>query len=313
MPSPPLTPAQPAASARVAAAMAGLWLCWGSSLPAMRVMVATLPPLLASGAVFVVAGAVLAATGPGALRGVTVRQAATAAGVGTCLLGAQATVALAERHVFASTAALLVAVVPLWVTVLRAALGDRPTRAGAARLLLGLAGVAVVLVAGSGSGPGWSAWALAVAAAAVIWAAGTLWASRSASLPEPRAATVLQLSAGGLALLAAGAAAGEPAKLAPAAVSASSWLALGYLLLIDSVAGFALYNWLLRATTVTLASSYAYAVPIIAYLVGVLTLGEPFHPIVLAGATAIIIAVAAEARATSRPDHAPSTRHPADN
>jgi len=58
---------------------------------------------------------------------------------------------------------------------------------------------------------------------------------------------------------------------------------------------------LLRTTTVSLASSYAYAVPIIAYLVGVLTLGGPFHPIVLAGATAIIIAVAAEARATSRP------------
>jgi len=230
---------------------------------------------------------------------VTVRQAATAAGVGICLLGAQGTVAVAEQHVFASTAALLVAVVPLWVTVLRAALGDRPTRAGAARLLLGLAGVAVVLIAGSG-GPGWSAWALAVAAAAVIWATGTLWASRSASLPEPRAATVVQLSAGGLALLAAGAAAGEPGRLAPAAVSASSWLALGYLLLIDSVAGFALYNWLLRATTVTLASSYAYAVPVIAYLVGVLTLGEPFHPVILAGATAIIIAVAAEVRAISR-------------
>jgi drug/metabolite transporter (DMT)-like permease len=299
MPADATTPAQPAAPARVAAAMAGLWLCWGSSLPAMRVMVATLPPLLASGAVFVAAGAVLAVTGPGALRGVTVRQAATAAGVGICLLGAQGTVAMAEQHVFASTAALLVAVVPLWVTVLRAALGDRPTRAGAARLLLGLAGVAVVLIAGSG-GPGWSAWALAVAAAAVIWATGTLWASRSSSLPQPRAATVVQLSAGGLALLAAGAAAGEPARLAPAAVSASSWLALGYLLLIDSLAGFALYNWLLRATTVTLASSYAYAVPVIAYLVGVLTLGEPFHPVVLAGAAAIVIAVAAEVRAISR-------------
>lgn len=114
-----------------------------------------------------------------------------------------------------------------------------------------------------------------------------------------RAATVILLSAGGLALLAAGAAAGEPGRLAPAAVSASSWLAVGYLLLIDSLAGFALYNWLLRATTVTLASSYAYAVPVIAYLVGVLTLGEPFHPVILAGAAAIVIAVAAEVRAIS--------------
>lgn len=276
----------------------------------MRVMVATLPPLLASGAVFVAAAAVLAATGPGALRGMSGRQAATAAGVGTCLLGAQGTVALAERHVFASTAALLVAVVPLWVAILRAALGDRPTRAGAARLLLGLAGVAAVLAVGPGAGPGWSDWDLAVAAAAVIWAAGTLWASRSAALPASRAAAVVQLSAGGLALLAVGVAAGEPARLAPAAVSARSWLALGYLVIIDSLAGFAVYNWLLRATTVTLAS--AYAVPIVAYLVGVLALGEPFHPAVLPGATAIIAAVAAEARATSRPSQTPNIVHPAD-
>jgi drug/metabolite transporter (DMT)-like permease len=109
----------------------------------------------------------------------------------------------------------------------------------------------------------------------------------------------VQLSAGGLALLAAGAAAGEPATLALATVRASSWLALGYLVLIDSLAGFALYSWLLRATTVTLASSYAYAVPVIAYLTAVLALGEPFHPGVLPGAAAIITAVAAEARATT--------------
>ena len=286
--------------ARVAVAMAGLWLCWGSSLPAMRVMVATLPPLLASGAVFVAAGAVLAVSGPGALRGLSGRQLVTAAGVGICLLGAQGTVALAEQHVFASIAALLVAVVPLWVTVLRAALGDRLTRAGLARLLLGVAGVAAVLITSSGGGAGWSAWDAVVAAAAVVWAAGTVWASRSASLPGLRAAIVIQLSAGGLALLAIGGAVGEPASLVFAAVQPSSWLALGYLVLFDSLTGFALYNWLLRATTVTLASAYSYIVPIVAYLLAVFGLREPFHPVVLVGATAIIIAVAAEVRVSAK-------------
>ncbi len=119
---------------------------------------------------------------------------------------------------------------------------------------------------------------------------------------------MVQLSAGGLALLAVGAVAGEPAALAPAAVSASSLLALGYLVLIDSLAGFALYSWLLRATTVTLASADAYVVPIVAYLCGVLVLGELFHPAVLVGATAIIVAVAAEARAN--PLMNPSAEHP---
>lgn len=49
-----------------------------------------------------------------------------------------------------------------------------------------------------------------------------------------------------------------------------------------------------------LVSTYSYAVPVVAYLVGVLVLGEPFHPAVLVGAAAIVMAVAAEVRAASR-------------
>ncbi|WP_242179809.1 EamA family transporter [Saccharopolyspora soli] len=291
------TSSRPRASTAVVLAMLGLWLCWGSSFPAMRVMVATLPPLLASGTVFVVAGIVLGAARPSALRGLSRRQLSTAAGVGVCLLGAQGMVAVAEQHVFASTAALLVAVVPLWVVVLRVAVGDRPTRAGVARLLVGFAGVVVVLVAGSGGGVRWSAWVLVVVGAAISWAGGTLWASRSGSLPGARAATVVQLLVGGLVLLAIGVFRGEPGDFAPAAVATGSWLALGYLVLIDSLAGFVLYNWLLRAAPVALVSTYAYAVPVVAYLIGVFALREPFHPVVLAGAATIVVAVAAEVRA----------------
>ena len=123
----------------------------------------------------------------------------------------------------------------------------------------------VVLVASS-SGVGWSAWALVVAAAAVSWAAGTLWASRSVALPGPRPATVVQLVAGGLLLLLLGVVVGEPAQLTPASVSASSWIALADLVLVDSLTGFALYNWLLRVAPVALVSTYAYAVPVVAYL-----------------------------------------------
>jgi hypothetical protein len=47
---------------------------------------------------------------------------------------------------------------------------------------------------------------------------------------------------------------GESANLARTAGSASSWLAFGYLVLIDSLTGFALYNWLLRTTTITVVS-----------------------------------------------------------
>jgi drug/metabolite transporter (DMT)-like permease len=221
----------------LAVGLVALWLCWGTSFPAMRVMVASLPPLLATGAIFTAAGLVLALTSPGALRGLTRRQVLTAAGVGGCLLLAQGAVAVAVQHVFASTAALLVAVIPLWVAVLAALTGHHPTAATVMRLVLGFAGVVIVLLA-PGSGGRWSWWALVVVAAAASWAVGTLWASRATDLPPIRAATVIQLLCGGVVLLAAGLGTGQAAGVHACAVSPASWAAFGYLVLVDSLAGF---------------------------------------------------------------------------
>lgn len=268
-----------------------LWLCWGTSFPAISVMVGTLPPLLASGTVFCLAGSVLAVARPVALRGLTWRQTVRAAGVGCCLLGAQGAVAvsIAGQRVYAGTAALLVATVPLWVSVLRTFARHRPTARGAGRLGVGFAGAAAV-VAG---GPRLDGWALAVLAAALVWAAGTVWASVDAQ-PAPIGAAVVQLTAGGLGLLTISAAVGEPAELAAAQVSAQSVAALAYLIVVDSLAGFTLYNWLLRTTPITLVSTYAYAVPVIAYTISVLALGEPFRPLAAIGAAAIVVAIAGE-------------------
>ncbi|MGH3670143.1 MAG: EamA family transporter [Pseudonocardiaceae bacterium] len=89
---------------------------------------------------------------------------------------------------------------------------------------------------------------------------------------------------------------GELSNVEPGSVTVGSWLALGYLVLVDSLVGFVLYHWLLRSAPVALVSTYAYAVPLVAYFVGVVVLGEPFHPAVLVGAVTIVAAVAAEVR-----------------
>lgn len=293
---------------RLFGALVLLWLCWGTSFPAMRVLVATLPPLLATGAVFAGAGALLLLARPTALGGLSGRQLRTAAGTGLCLLGAQGLVAVAEQHVYAGTAALTVAVVPLWVVLLRHPLGDRLSLATGCRLLVGFGGVSAVLVAGGGSF-GWSPWTLLVLVAAAGWAVGTVWASsRAAQLPGPWATVVVQLLAGGFALLGAGVGIGEVGEFGRTAAAAPSVAAFWYLLLVDSLAGFALYGWLLRTAPVGLVSSYAYAVPVVAYLVGVLVLGEPFRPLVLVGAAAIVASVAAQTRAAVGP--AAASRHP---
>ncbi|MGW4395456.1 EamA family transporter [Amycolatopsis nivea] len=278
----------------VVLALVGLWLCWGTSFPAMRVMAQTLPPLSASGAAFLAAGLLLATLRPTALRGLTFRQFATAAAIGVCLLGAQGTVALAERTTFAGTAALVVAALPLWVAVL----GERPTRAGSLRILIGFSGVALL------TGAQASTWTFVVAAAGFVWAIGTVATARTTNLPGPWATTAVQLLSGGLVLLAIGTATGEAVNQPTIA----SWLALAYLALVDSLAGFGLYTWLLRTTSAALVSTYAYVVPILACLISVLFMKEPLRPIMLAGAVLIVTSVATEVSARKPRTRTANTR-----
>ncbi len=104
----------------------GLWIVyivWGSTYLAIRIMVETVPPLLGAGARFLVAGGLMLAF-LAARRGARVlrpgrRELARRADRRTLLPGANAVVSVAEQEVPSSIAALLIASVPLWVILLR--------------------------------------------------------------------------------------------------------------------------------------------------------------------------------------------------
>jgi drug/metabolite transporter (DMT)-like permease len=112
-----------------------VYLVWGSTYLAIRVMVETVPPLLGAGARFGVAGAVMLVVlavrrGVAAVR--PTRAALLGAGlVGLLLPGANAVVAIAEQQVPSGLAALLIGSIPLWVIVLRRLAGEPVSRASA--------------------------------------------------------------------------------------------------------------------------------------------------------------------------------------
>ena len=130
---------------------------------------------------------------------------------------------------------------------------------------------------------------------ALAWSAGSLY-SRGAALPKrPLVSAGLGAICGGVLLLVVSIAGGE---LGQATWSASSLLAVGYLVVVGSLVGFTAYVWLLRAAPVSLVSTYAYVNPIVAVALGWLLLGETITlQMVFAGA-AIVIAVALILRAS---------------
>ncbi|MCS0636529.1 EamA family transporter [Streptomyces sp. LP05-1] len=269
--------------------MAVVYLVWGSTYLGIRVVVETMPPFLSAAARFLVAGALLAAlvrwrTGPAALR-VGRRELGSAALVGLLLLlGGNAMVVVAERSVPSGLAALLVAVVPAWVVLLRRVTGDRPGPGALAGVLLGLAGLGVLTLPGLGGEIRIGA-VLTVVAGTVMWAVGSFTSGRLPMPANPFAASAYEMLAGGLGCLVAGLVAGEWRGLDVSAWSARSWTALGYLVVFGSLVAFTAYAWLLQRAPLGLVATYAYVNPVVAVALGVLLLGEELTgPVLLGGA-----------------------------
>jgi drug/metabolite transporter (DMT)-like permease len=293
----------------VVGALLTVYLVWGSTYLAIKYTVADLPPLLAMGVRFLLAGALIAgllrmAKGRSAFR-MTRQEAITAAVCGLLLLvGGNGLVAIAEQDVDSGLAALLIAGTPLWVVVLRALLRDRPSGATVLGLLLGMAGVVVLLLPGIGGttllGP-----LLLVCLSSILWSCGTVLATRRPMPADPFATTVVEMAAGGATMVLLGSIGGEWGRLELAAVGTSSWLAFAYLVVVGSLAGYSTYVWLLARAPLSLATTYAYVNPAVAVALGAFFLDEPLTTSVLVGGAVIIAAVAlvitAESRGRRRP------------
>lgn len=297
-------------TAGVLVALGTVYLVWGSTYLGIKYAVeGGLPPFLAMGTRFLLAGlvlliALLLVRGRAAFA-MSRTQLLTAAVTGLFLLvGGNGLVAVAEQDVDSGLAALLIAGTPLWVVLLRALLRDRPSAATVAGLLIGLVGVAVLLLPGvrgaAELGP-----LLLVCLSSLLWSVGTVLATRRPMPADPFAATVVEMAAGGTVMVALGSLGGEWGRLELSGTEPSSWIAFGYLVLVGSVLGYSAYVWLLARAPLSLVTTYAYVNPAVAVALGALFLAEPLTPNVLVGGAVIIGAVAwvitAESRARRRP------------
>jgi drug/metabolite transporter (DMT)-like permease len=184
----------------------------------------------------------------------------------------------------------------LWIVVLRAAHGERPSRGTLVAVATGLAGVAL-LVSPGGGGDAPLGWLLVLVAAAAIEASGQFWSPRAPLPGDALVSTALQLLAAGAALVLAGTAAGELADLHPGRFSAKSLAAFAYLVGPGSLLAYGAFVWLLANVPVTLVSTYAYVNPVVAVLLGWALLSEEITPTIAAGAVAVLASVALIVRA----------------
>jgi drug/metabolite transporter (DMT)-like permease len=287
-----------ATRAQIWAALLVVYIVWGSTYLAIRIMVETIPALLGAGLRFFSAGAILLtalAVHRGSWRRVRVprRSLAACALIGLLLpFGGNGVVTIAERHVPSGLAALLLAAIPLWVIVYRVVLGRE--RVGARTLLgvlVGFAGVALLLAPGSHHGVHVIGLVLCILAAG-SWALGSFLTPR---LPMPHdllVSTGWQLLFGGLGMLLVAVPAGEVGQLHAGAISARSLGAFLFLLTVGSLIAFTAYAWLLQNAPISLIATYAYVNPVVAVFLGWLVLDERLTALTAVGAAIIVASVA---------------------
>jgi len=260
--------------ARLIAAFAAVYVIWGSTYLAIRFAVQTLPPLMMASARFVVAGLLVllwARFRDGAAWPNRVEWRVGLVSGALLLLGGNGAVSWAEQRVPSGIAALLVAVVPVFMVLLEWLRpgGSRPRAAVFVGVGLGLVGLALLvgpesLRGGSSDAIG----ALVLVLGSLSWAAGSLYTKFAPKSSSGTMATGTQMLAGGLTLLTASIVAGEPSRLDLAHASTASLVAFVYLLTFGSLIGFTAYVYLLSHTTAAKASTYAYVNPVVAVLLG---------------------------------------------
>lgn len=292
----------------IAGALAIVYVVWGSTYLGIKIVVEQAPPMSSMGMRFLLAGLILGTVltvtrrGRGGVRQLAITRHQI---LGTAFLGlflpllGNGLVSVAEsRGATSGVAALLIAVSPLLIVVFRLVEHDTPRPATALGVLIGFAGLGVLVLLGSDGGDFAVAPALIVLFAASCWALGSYLQPRLWLPADAFVVAVWEMVWGGLMMIAVGLAFGERLTFD---YDARTWLAWGYLVVFGSVVAFTAYVWLVANAPISLVATYAYINPVIAVFLGWLILDEVVTWPIAVGGGIVVLAVAVVITAERHP------------
>jgi drug/metabolite transporter (DMT)-like permease len=297
-------------------AFASVYLIWGSTYLAIKFAIETIPPFLMAGVRFLISGLILYgwARWKGAPSPTRIHWK-SAALVGVLLLmGGNGGVVWAEQRVASGVAALIVAIVPVWIALMewKSPGGKKPGWQVSAGLAAGTVGLLLLASPGAALGEHVDLIGAGVLVFATLcWATGSIKAKHSPLPESPLMTTGMEMLTGGAALVLLGLGTGEAGQVNFGAMSEKSMLAFVYLTTFGSLVGFTAYIWLLRVGSPTRAATYAYVNPVVAVFLGWLLASEPITPRTILATLVIVggVVLITSARG-NRPKPAPPPAQP---
>lgn len=289
---------RPAAySLAVIAAFAGIYFIWGTTYLGIALAIRTVPPFISGGVRFVIAGLLMYAwlrlRNPAPFAGVNLRLAALC---GVLLSGiGNGYVAWSQQGIPSGIAALMVAAVPVIVLVLDWIFFSKrtPTKQALIGTAIAIAGVAIIVMhTHSFSGNAQPIYLLAMLAATVGWSMGTLLQKRGARPETVLSFTCVQMVAGGAFQLLMSVLDGEWQRFDVSKITATSALAILYLVIFGSIIALNCYLWLLTRVPAQKVTTYALVNPVVALLLGTWFLDERLTLESVAAAVLVLVGVA---------------------
>ncbi|BAV09753.1 Permease of the drug/metabolite transporter (DMT) superfamily [Filimonas lacunae] len=276
-----------------------VYLVWGSTYFFISMGVEHIPPYTMAGMRFLIAGTLLLSfCGIKKLPRANAQQIKTAGISGIFLLFiSNGSVGLIEKTLPSSLVAIFLSATPISFVLLdkpmwKTNFHSKPTLIG---LLVGLVGVVLLFTERLGnislSGSKLEIICMAgLVFTSLSWAGGSLY-SKYYSTGHIMVTTAWQMLIAGVVCVTFGACIGEIKHFHPMEVPMKSWLALAYLVVFGSLAGYSAYVWLLQVCTATQVSTHAYVNPVVAVILGVFFANETMSTLQFVGLVVILVSL----------------------
>jgi len=278
----------------VVIAFAIVYIVWVSTYFFIQIAVKDFPPFILGALRFIIAGVLMAGwcifKGENIFAAKGIKHAAIS-GILLLFCG-NGIIIWVEQSMPSAMVAIMVSSAPLWFVLL-----DKPkwsenlrSKSIIAGMLIGLAGVILLFseqvseaLSLQGSESVKLSSMVMLVLAAITWSGGSLY-SKYKSLEDPIIVTsTWQMMAAGIAFIPGIIIRDEFNGFEWKEVSGDAWMAVIYLVVLGSIAGFSAYVWLLKERPAMQVSTYAYVNPVVAVLLGVFFANEKISSIQVIG------------------------------
>jgi drug/metabolite transporter (DMT)-like permease len=270
-----------------------IYFVWASTYVGTAFVVEEVDPYTGSGFRFMTAGMliilfVIITKGPRALK-INKKQLINAMFIGFILIGlASPLLGVSAQHISSGLIALLVAMTPIFIAILRFIFGDIPSLKTIIGIVVGFGGVIIVLVIPTVEN---NLFIIICLISNVIWAIGSFWSQRI-ELPEsPLTTAAIQTFFGGMCAVLIGIFRGEDTSTFFNASESETWIAFLYISVMGAIA-YSAYAFLLVNTPISLVATHAFVNPIVALFLGNLLRNEKISTSIIVSGTVVVCGIA---------------------